>query len=189
MMLREFMLRGPAPRLLCAFGIAALLAGCGDGDVREVRHWMEQVKRETLPSVKPLPEPKDFVAYAYHPGAAADPFSEAKLLGEMARVAATTANPLQPDTTRPREVLENYPLDTMRMVGTLQKGGASYALVQIDASIYQVRVGQRIGQNHGLITRVSEGAIDIREVVQDATGDWVERKATIELAESKESGK
>jgi len=175
-------------RLLCACA-ALLLAGCGDGDVREVRDWMEQVQRETQPAVKPLPEPKEFVPYAYEPGAAVEPFSDAKLLNEMARLAAATANPLAPDASRPREVLENYPLDTMRMVGTLQKGGASYALLQIDTSIFQVRTGQRIGQNHGMVTRISEGAIDIREVVQDATGDWVERKATIELAESKESGK
>ncbi|MEX5747959.1 pilus assembly protein PilP [Massilia sp. X63] len=179
-------------RLLCAlgaFGAATLLTGCGDGDVQEVRDWMKQVQRETLPKVKPLPEPKEFVPYAYNPGAAVEPFSEAKLLNEMARVAASNPNPLQPNANRPRELLENYPLDIMRMVGTLQKGGANYALVQIDAQIHQVRAGQRIGQNHGLVTRISEGAIDIREVVQDATGDWVERKATIELADSKETGK
>ncbi len=175
--------------ILCACGVAALLAGCGDGDVDEVRDWMKQVERQTVPAVKPLPAPKEFVPYAYNPGEAVEPFSEEKLLGELARVTATSTNPLQPDDRRPREVLENYPLDTMRMVGTLHKGGVSYALVQIDASIFQVKAGQRIGQNHGLVTRISEGAIDIREVVQDPTGDWVERKATIELAESKETGK
>ncbi len=176
-------------RMVSFMAAALLLAGCGDGDVKEVRDWMEQVKRETAPAVKPLPEPKEFVPYAYDPRGAVEPFSEAKLLGELQRVAAASANPLAPDANRPREVLENYPLDTMRMVGTLQKGGVSYALVQIDASIYQVKAGQRIGQNYGLITRVTEGAIDIREVVQDPTGDWVARQATIELAESKESGK
>ncbi|MCA1247427.1 pilus assembly protein PilP [Massilia sp. MS-15] len=176
-------------RLLAALGAALLLAGCGDGDVQEVRDWMKKVERETVPAVKPLPEPKDFVPYAYQPGAAIEPFSETKLLNELARVAANSANPLQPDAGRVREVLENYPLDTMRMVGTLQKAGVNYALVQIDASIFQVKAGQRIGQNHGLVTRVSEGAIDIREVVQDPTGDWVARKATIELADSKESSK
>lgn len=174
---------------MCAVGAAALLAGCGDGDVQEVRDWMKQVERETVPKVKPLPEPKEFVPYAYNPGDAVEPFSEAKLSNETARMGVASTNPMQPDESRPREVLEHYPLDVMRMVGTLQKGGASYALVQIDASIFQVKAGQRIGQNHGLVTRIHEGAIDIRETVQDATGDWVERKATIELAESKETGK
>ena len=176
-------------RTLSALCAAGLLAGCGDGDVKEVQNWMAQVERETVPRVKPLPEPKEFVPYAYNPEGAIEPFSQDKLLGEMARAAQTSTNPLQPNENRPREPLENYPLDTMRMVGTLQKGGASYALLQIDGLIHQVRTGQRIGQNHGLVTRVSDSAIDIREVVQDATGDWVERKATIELAESKETGK
>ena len=136
----------------CTLGVAALLAGCGDGDVQEVRDWMKQVERETVPKVKPLPEPKEFVPYAYNPGEAVEPFSEAKLRNDMARMATTGANPLQPDESRPREVLEHYPLDTMRMVGTLEKGGVGYALVQIDAAVFQVKAGQRIGQNHGLVT-------------------------------------
>jgi type IV pilus assembly protein PilP len=65
----------------------------------------------------------------------------------------------------------------------------NYALLQIDRSVYQVRSGQRIGQNFGLVTRVSETAVDIREVVQDAGGDWVARMSKLELQESKESGK
>ena len=175
-------------RNACALGLALLLAGCGDGDVKEVRDWMEQVKRETAPAVKPLPEPKEFVPYAYDPRGAIEPFSDAKLLNEMQRVAAATSNPLAPDANRPREVLENYPLDTMRMVGTLQKGGANYALVQIDTSIHQVKAGQRIGQNFGTVTRVEDDAINIREVVQDAAGEWVERMAKLEL-QNKENRK
>jgi type IV pilus assembly protein PilP len=168
---------------------AASLAGCGDSGVDEVRTWMKKVERETRPTVKPLPEPKQFVPYAYNPAGAAEPFSPDKLLGELARVAETSNDPNKPDVNRPKELLENYPLDTMRMVGTLHKGGVSYALVQIDKAVYQVKTGQRIGQNYGVVTRVTDGAIAIREVTQDVTGDWVERAATLELQENKESGK
>lgn len=168
---------------------ATSLAGCGEGSVDEVRAWMKKVERETKPAVKPLPEPKQFVPYAYDPAGAAEPFSPDKLLGELARVAEASDDPNKPDVNRPREVLENYPLDTMRMVGTLHKGGVSYALVQIDKAVYQVKAGQRIGQNHGLVTRVTDGAIAIREVTQDATGEWVQRMATLELQDTKESGK
>lgn len=168
---------------------ALLLAGCGDSNVREVRDWMEQVRRDTKPSVKPLPAPKDFIPYAYKGKDAVDPFSPNKLLGELAKAAETSDNPLKPDMRRPREELENFPLDTMRMVGTLQKGGINYALVQIEKSVYRVKAGQRIGENYGLVTRVTDGAIDIRETVQDAAGEWVERKAKLELQESKETRK
>ena len=167
---------------------AALLAGCGDSDVREVRDWMTQVQQETRPSVKPLPEPKDFIPYAYAARDQVYPFSLAKLLTELARVAETSNNPNKPDLQRPRELLETYPLDTMRMVGTMEKGGTRYALVQIDRSLYQVKPGQRIGQNFGIVTRVGDDAVNIREVVQDAAGEWVERLAKLEL-QSKETGK
>lgn len=166
----------------------ALLAGCGEGDVREVRDWMDQVQRDTRPSVKPLVEPKDFIPYAYNARDAVDPFDQNKLLGELARTAAVSPNRNQPDLQRPRELLETFPLDTMQMVGSMRKAGAGYALLQIDRAVYQVRVGQRIGQNFGVVTQVGDDAVDIREVVQDAAGDWVERMARLEL-QTKENRK
>jgi len=171
-----------------AFAAAMLLAGCGDSDVREVRDWMEQVKRDTHPAVKPLPEPKDFLPYAYGARQAVDPFNPNKLLGELARVAATSNNPNQPDLQRPREQLETYPLDTMQMVGTMEKGGVRFALLQVDRSLYQVRAGQRIGQNFGVVTHVGDDAVDIREVVQDAGGEWTGRMSKLEL-QTKENRK
>jgi type IV pilus assembly protein PilP len=167
---------------------ALLLAGCGDSDVKEVRDWMDQVKRDTRPAVKPLAEPKDFIPYAYADREEMDPFSQNKLLNQLAKVAETSKDPNKPDLQRPRELLEGYPLDTMQMVGTMQKGGVNYALLQIDRSVYQVRPGQRIGQNFGIVTRVGDDAINIREVVQDAAGEWVERMAKLEL-QSKENRK
>jgi type IV pilus assembly protein PilP len=171
-----------------ALAAAMLLAGCGDSDVREVRDWMEQVKRDTHPAVKPLPEPKDFLPYAYGARQAVDPFNPNKLLGELARAAATSNNPNQPDLQRPREQLETYPLDTMQMVGTMEKGGVRFALLQVDRSLYQVRTGQRIGQNFGVVTHVGEDAVDIREVVQDAAGEWAGRMSKLEL-QTKENRK
>jgi len=174
--------------IIAAAATAALLAGCGDSDVREVRDWMTQVQHDTKPTVKPLPEPKDFIPYAYGAKDQVDPFSPSKLLTELAKAAQTSNDPNKPDLQRPREVLETYPLDTMRMVGTMAKGGTNYALVQIDRSLYQVKPGQRIGQNFGIVTRVSDDTVNIREVVQDAAGEWVERMAKLEL-QSKETGK
>jgi type IV pilus assembly protein PilP len=176
-------------RIVMGMALAsALLAGCGDSDVREVRDWMEQVKHDTHPTVKPLAAPKDFLPYAYGAKDAVDPFDPNKLLGELARTAATSNNPNQPDLQRPRELLETFPLDTMQMVGTMEKGGTRYALLQVDRSLYQVKTGQRIGQNFGVVTHVGEDAIDIREVVQDAAGEWSGREAKLEL-QTKENHK
>lgn len=178
-----------SPRIaIGALMATLLLAGCGDSDVREVRDWMEQVKRDTRPAVKPLPEPKDFLPYAYGAKDAVDPFDANKLLGELARAAATSNNPNQPDLQRPRELLETFPLDTMQMVGTMEKGGTRFALLQIERALYQVKAGQRIGQNFGVVTHVGEDAVDIRETVQDAAGEWTGRMTKLEL-QTKENRK
>lgn len=167
----------------------AMLAGCSDGDVREVQRWMDETKKNTKVAVKPLAEPKTFIPFAYRAQDAADPFDANKLLAELARTDARSGNRFKPDMERRRELLETFPLDTMRMVGVLQKGGVNHALLQIDRSVYQVKAGQRLGQNFGVVTSVSEQAVNIREVVQDAAGEWVERMSKLELQESKETVK
>jgi len=71
------------------------------------------------------------------------------------------------------------------MVGTLQKPGLSYALLQVDKAVYQIKVGNYVGQNFGKVTRVSETEVELKEIVQDASGEWTERQAKLELQESK----
>ncbi|MET3134020.1 type IV pilus assembly protein PilP [Oxalobacteraceae bacterium GrIS 1.11] len=164
------------------------LAGCGDSDVQEVKQWMGEVQKQTKVAVPPLVEPKTFVPFAYGAKDAVDPFSPNKLLAELAK-AAKSGNAFKPDMERRKEALESFPLDTIAMVGTLQKGGVTRALLQIDKLLYQVKTGDHIGMNYGLITGVSEEAVTIKEIVQDAGGDWVERMSKLELQESKETKK
>jgi type IV pilus assembly protein PilP len=164
---------------------AGLLAGCGDSDVQEVNQWMEQTKKETRVNVPPLSEPTTFVPFAYSTVGQIDPFDPNKLLAELARSSAAN-NPLAPDTGRAKEVLEAFPLDTMSMVGSMKSKGVTYALVQIDKTMYHVKPGDRVGQNFGIITGVNDEAISIKETVQDASGEWIERPTKLELQESKE---
>ena len=168
---------------------AALLAGCSDSDVAEVNSWMADVQKKTVVNVVPLAEPKTFIPFAYSVREQVDPFDPNKLLGELARAAAATNNPLRPDANRRKEFLETFPVDTMKMVGTINKAGISYGMIQIDRAVYQVKVGQRLGQNFGVVTGVADAAISIKETVQDAGGEWVERMSKLELQESKETTK
>lgn len=172
-------------RKFVPFACAMLLAACGDSDVQQVRDWMKQVESQTRPTVKPLAEPKTFVPFAYAAGDVLDPFNAAKLLAELAKSRPGGAQ--EPDKNRRKEFLESFPLDAMKMVGTMEKGNVVYGLLQVDRTVYQVRKGQYVGQNYGLITGVAEDAITVREIVQDAAGDWVERMSKLELQESKES--
>ncbi|MET0267156.1 MAG: pilus assembly protein PilP, partial [Duganella sp.] len=103
--------------------LALLLAGCGDRDVQEVRAWMKQVDAQTSVGVKPLAEPKTFIPFAYAQKDAVDPFNPAKLATELARQGGAGAGGLKPDTERRKELMENYPLDTIKMVGTMEARG------------------------------------------------------------------
>jgi type IV pilus assembly protein PilP len=163
------------------------LAGCGDSDVQEVRQWMKEVDARTQPTVQPLQAPKTFVPFAYAQVDQTDPFNANKLLTELAK--ARPGGGLQPDTNRRKEFLESFPLDAMKMVGTMEKNKQMFGLLQIDRTVYQVRPGQHAGQNFGLVTTVTEDAVTIKEIVQDAAGDWVERMSKLELQESKENTK
>lgn len=98
---------------------------------------------------------------------------------------ANSNSGLKPDFDRRKEPLENYPLDTIRMVGTLQKPGLNYALLQVDKSVFQAKVGNYIGENFGMITKITESEVELKEIVRDASGEWVERQAKLELQENK----
>jgi type IV pilus assembly protein PilP len=175
-----------APALMALF----LLAGCSDSDVQEVRTWMKQVDAQTKVQVPPLAEPKTFIPFAYAHKDDTDPFNPNKLLAELAKQAAAGgASGLKPDTERRKELLETYPLDTIKMVGTIEKKGVIYAVLQVDRAVHQVVVGQHLGQNYGRITSINETSVNLKEIVQDATGDWVERLSKLELQESKENSK
>jgi type IV pilus assembly protein PilP len=165
-----------------------LLSGCFERDVQEVNQWMLQVEHDARVVVPVLSEPKTFTPFAYQVRDLTDPFSPNKMTADVARIGKSDGA-MKPDLERRRELLENFPLDVFRMVGSLQKNGVTYALLQVERSVYRVESGQHIGQNFGLITSVSENAVSIKEIVQDAGGDWVARMAKVELQESTEQKK
>jgi len=162
-----------------------MLAGCGDGGVQEVRQWMEDVQRQTPVSVPKISEPKKFVPFNYTGKEELDPYNPAKLSVALARMKAGSGGGIKPDLERRKEPLENYPLDSIKMVGTLEKPGLSYALLQVEKTVFQVKVGNHIGQNFGMITRITDTEVELKEIVRDAAGEWTERKAKLELQENK----
>ena len=119
---------------------------------------------------------------------AVEPFSPIKLTLALKRDSnqvASNAALIAPEMTRRKESLEAYPLDTIAMVGSLNKSGLPTALVKVDNLIYQIKVGSYLGQNYGKVIRITENSIQLREIVQDATGDWIERPASLDLQEGK----
>jgi type IV pilus assembly protein PilP len=173
-------------RALFAGLAAVVLAGCGTSDQDEVQQWITDQRAQTKPKITPISEPKKFTPQAYNQTAAVDPFSNQKLTQALRRessqsVASSTL--VAPEIARRKEPLESYPLDTMKMVGTLLKEGKPVALVQVDKLLYQVRPGNYLGQNYGRIQKVNDTEVVLREIVQDAAGEWIERMATLQLQE------
>ena len=166
-----------------AIAAASVLSGCGDGGVQEVKQWMEEVRSQTPVSVQKLPAPKTFTPFTYTGKNEPDPYSPAKLSAALAKLQGNSSSAIRPDLNRRKDPLENYPLDTIKMVGTLQKPGLSYALLQVEKSVFQAKVGNYIGQNFGMITRITDTEVELKEIVRDAAGEWTERKAKLELQE------
>lgn len=165
---------------LLALAAAVLLSGCA-GEQDELSQWMEQQRREVRPSVQPLQAPKKFNPEPYTMAQAAEPFSAQKLSVALRQEARQPNSAVAAELNRRREPLESYPLDGMTMVGSVVRDGRPHALLKIESLLYQVRVGDYIGQNFGRITGINETEIALREIVQDAAGEWVERPATLQL--------
>lgn len=159
-----------------------VLAGCAD-DEDELRQWMEQEKREVKPSVEPLSAPKKFNPQPYATLGAVEPFSTEKLAVALKQEARQPNSLLASEINRRREPLEAYPVDSMTMVGSFHRGGRPFALLKVDSLLYQVKLGDYLGQNYGKITKISETDLAYREIVQDAAGEWIERKSALQLQE------
>ncbi|WP_295955691.1 pilus assembly protein PilP [Rhodoferax sp.] len=163
-----------------------LLAGCSISGEDELRQWMTDQRSQVHPRVIPLVEPKKFIPQAYTQEGAVDPFSLQKLTQALKRDSTqSVANTalIAPELARRKEALEAYPVDSMVMVGSLKKAGQPVALVKIDNLLYQVRVGNYLGLNYGRVMKIDESEITLREIVQDSTGDWIERAAGLVLQE------
>ena len=166
--------------------VALGLAGCGSSDQEQLQQWMADQRNLTKPNVERLPEPTKFSPQAYTQEGSIEPFSSQKLAQALKRDSnQVTANAalIAPELARRKEPLEASPLDAAVMVGSLIKSGQPVALVRVDSLLYQVRVGNYLGQNYGRITKVSETNLTLREIVQDAAGEWIERMATLQLQE------
>ncbi len=156
------------------------LAGCG-GQGDDLEQWMAQQKREVKPSVQPIAPPKKFDPEPYAGLDLTEPFSSQKLTVALRQEVRQTSSAAE--LNRRKEPLENFPLDSMQMVGSVSKEGRPHALLKVDRLLYQVAVGDHIGQNFGRITAITETELRLRELVQDAAGEWIERPMTLQLQE------
>lgn len=162
---------------------ACVLAAC-DSDQQELQAWMAQQLREVKPNVEPLAAPKKFNPVPYANAATVDPFSNQKLAVSLKQESRQPSSAYSVEFNRRKDPLESFPLDAMAMVGSLIKGGRPRALLKVDNLLYQIKPGDYLGQNYGRVTRITETEVTLREIVQDAAGEWMERSASLQLQES-----
>ena len=170
----------------CLVALVLPLQGCDSSGEDELRQWMANERAQTKSRVTPLTEPKQFQPALYTAEDGTEPFNPVKLTQALRRDSAQVASNaalIAPEMARRKEPLEAFPLDTMSMVGSLNKVGHPTALLKVDKLLYQVQEGAYLGQNYGRITEITETGIQLREIVQDATGDWIERNASLALQE------
>jgi len=157
---------------------AGLLAGCGASSHKDLTDWMAEQGKGVRGHLDPIPEIKPYEPFVYNDFDLPDPFKPRKI----EPVKTDNTNKLAPDLNRRKEPLEAYPLESLSMVGTLEKGRTRYALVKTpEKDIYQVRQGMHMGQNYGVITDISDADIKLKELMQDGSGDWAERSSSLNL--------
>lgn len=170
-------------RFLMIGASLAVLAGCGEGH-GDIRQFIKDADKNTPRSIEPLPQVKPYTLFAYEGFDLPDPFKPRKLA-----VKQNDASGLAPDLNRRKEPLEAYPLEQLKMVGTLSQAGEMYGLVRAEKTLYRVKKGNYLGQNFGLITEITDTEIKLKEIVQDTAGDWTERQSVLPLLEGNVGGK
>ncbi len=155
-----------------------VLGGCSS-EIAELSKFVRESDKGLPRKIEPLPAVKPFEPFAYEGFDLPDPFKPRKLSAPKEGAGGGVA----PDLNRRKEPLEAFPLEQLKMVGTLSQGKDNYALVRADKTLYRVKKGNYMGQNFGLITDVTEGEIKLKEIVQDSAGDWAERQSVLPLLE------
>jgi len=163
---------------LVVTAVVLVLAGCSSDQHQDLKEELRNLSKDLRGNIKPLPVVKPYEPVTYSAAELPDPFNPAKI--EVA-LKASGGGKLKPDQNRAKEPLESFPLESLKMVGTLEQQKQTFALIKADASLYRVKVGNYMGQNFGVVTEINENEIKLRELVQDAGGDWTERVSSLQL--------
>ena len=160
--------------VICAVLTSLAAAGCSGGQ-SDLQKWIADTKKKPGGRIQALPEVKPYESFVYSAGNMRSPFQPQGASGQAS---------LRPSTRRNREFLENFSLDTLKMVGTFKVGNNFYGLVQSkDGLVHKVQPGNYLGQNDGKVTEITGGKISLVEIIPDGLGGYIERPASLALAD------
>jgi len=169
------------PLLACV----ALLAACSGEQFGDLKKELNDMTKDLRGRVDPLPQVRPYEPVAYQAENEVDPFRPGRI--EIARQGGkeATVGSKGPDIDRPKEPLEAFPLESIQMVGSLTQGRETFGLVKAGPNLFRVRKGNYMGQNFGVITGIDESQISLQELVQEGSGEWIERASALQLQEVK----
>jgi type IV pilus assembly protein PilP len=177
----------PRAAIASMLAAAALAAGCSGDEHGDLKQELNNLTKDMRGRVDPLPQVKPYEPVPYTAEGQIDPFRPERIeVAQAGRAAATASTSLiDEQKKRPPEPLEAFPLESIQMLGTITQNKETFALVKAGPNLYRVKKGNYMGQNFGVITGIDEAQISLKELVQDSTGDWVERISSLQLVEAK----
>jgi len=170
---------------LFAVAAGALLWGCGGDEHRELKQELSEATKDFRGQVPPLPQVKPYEPVPYTDEGMTDPFRPERIEVARADKRENVNSKLAEQEKRVKEPLEAFPLESIQMLGTITQEKETFALVKAGPNLYRVRKGMYMGQNFGVITAIDESQINLKELVQDSGGEWVERASTLQLVEAR----
>lgn len=163
--------------------MCALLAACSADRVEDLRQYVAETKIKAKGPIDPMPKIETLKSYTYNNENRREPFSAQVLITPTAKN-PNGIDPSQFDATRRKEPLETFSLDTMKLAGTIERGGEVWAIIKApDSIVYWVKRGNFLGQNHGKIIHITENKVDVTETIPDGSGGWQSRPASVVLTE------
>ena len=176
---------------LTALAFCIVLGACSSGEHENLRQWMEDNSKDLRPNIPKLPEVKPYQPVPYDPQGLLDPFKSNKIEPESKFKQAGKESMFQPDfeaREMRNSILEKYPIESLKMIGYLNVNKRPLAVIQVDDKVKQVKVGEYIGLDFGMVTQISDSEVKLRELTQDSAGDWSERESSLFL-QGKEGSK
>ena len=160
-----------------------LLSACGGAQFADLKEFVDNSGKEMRGRIEPLPQVQAYEPMSYEAFDLSDPFQPRKIEPDKAAALGGPA----PDLNRRKEALEAYPLESLKMVGTLERRQQRWALIKTpDANLYRVRNGNYLGQNFGVVAMITDTSVTLKELIQDTNGSWSERTSTLQLLDEEE---
>lgn len=168
---------------LLILACVAMLAACEGEQYSDLRKELNDMTKDLRGRVAPLPQVRPYEPVPYQAENEVDPFRPDRIEVAATGGAGQASSGKQPDLDRPKEPLEAFPLESIQMVGSLTQGAETHGLVKAGPNLYRVRKGNYMGQNFGVITGIDEVQISLKELIQEGSGEWIERASSLQLQE------